>query len=85
MLELYVQVETDVRPIHFIAAIIGTRKILLNLNSQAPILFAVLHFVQLHVLVLQLLSGSGGTYSLLTYACSCELFSDMSLMREKLS
>ena len=55
------QVEADVRPIHFIAAIIGTRKIFLNLNSQAPILFAVLHFVQLHVLVLQLLSNSEGT------------------------
>ena len=85
MLELDVQVETDVRPVNLVAPVVGAGEVLLDLDCQPPVFLAVLHLEELHVLLLQILRGGGVTSSLLTSACSWELFSDMSLMREKLS
>jgi hypothetical protein len=85
VLEFDVQIERYIRSVHLVASLIGTGKVLLDFYGQTAVLLAVLHFVQLEVLVLEQLRGELGTSSLSTSLCSCAVLSDTSLMREKLS
>lgn len=79
------QVQRDVRPVHLVAPIVGTGKILLDFYGQPAILLTVLQLVELEVLVLQELPRRRGTSRRSTSPCSCAVLSETSFMSEKLS
>lgn len=79
------EVEGDVGAVDLVAAVVGAGEVFLYFDSQSSILFPVLELVELGVAFLEGLLTRTGTSSISTSFWRCEVFSDMSLMREKLS
>lgn len=85
MFEFDVEVERDVRAVYFVAAFVGAGEVFLYFDCESSILFPVLELVEFGVTFLEGLATRMGTSSFSTSFWRCEVFSDMSLMREKLS
>jgi hypothetical protein len=52
MLELDVQVQRNVRPVHFVASLVGTCEFLLNFDSQTTVFLTILELVHLEEVLL---------------------------------
>ena len=79
------KVKGHVRAVYFIAAFVGTCEVFLYLNCESSILLAVFHLVLLKVSLLQRLFKVSFTSSFSTSVCSCDVLSDKSLIKLKLS
>ena len=85
MLQFDMEVKRDVGAVDLIAAFVWTGKVFLDLNRKPPILLAIFHLELLQVSLLQRLFLIRFTSSFSTSVCSCEVLSDISLIKLKLT